>query len=67
MTPENRILRDLTSGQSTADSLAPRVGLPTAAAEIILKRLVAEQKLTTHALGGILASIPVYRLANLPS
>lgn len=45
MTIENRILRDLIAGQSTADSTAGRLGIATEAAEIIMERLVTEQKL----------------------
>jgi DNA-binding IscR family transcriptional regulator len=67
MTPESKILKDLAAGQTTADSLAPRVGLRTEAAEAILRRLRDEGKVTSRPLGGILANTPVYRLAEQPS
>ncbi|MDP3851989.1 MAG: hypothetical protein U1E02_26625 [Hydrogenophaga sp.] len=44
---ERHILRDLLSGQSTADSIAGRLNLNTEAAETILKRL-ARQGLINH-------------------
>ena len=66
MSPELKILRDLTAGQSTADYLAPRVGLRTEAATIILNRLRTEGKVTSHPLGGILENTHVYRLTPQP-
>ena len=62
MTIEAAILKDLSAGQSTADSLAPRVKLRTEAAEAILARLVREGTLISFPLGGRMANIPVYRL-----
>ena len=64
MTPENKILRDLAAGQTTADSLAPRVGLHTQAADVILRRLLGENKIAAHPLGGKLQNVPVYRLLS---
>jgi hypothetical protein len=64
MTPESRILRDLGAGPSTADSIAPRVRLATAAAEILLRRMEVEKKLESYPLGGVLSQVPVYRLAR---
>ena len=62
MSPELHILRDLLAGQSTADSLAARVGLRPPAAEVILRRLQAEGKVHCHPLGGVLSNTHVYRL-----
>jgi hypothetical protein len=60
MTIENKILRDLVAGQSTADSTAGRVGIACEAAEVIMERLVAEQKLLAlEALG-----LRIYRLTD---
>ena len=67
MSPELKILRDLEAGQSTADSLAPRVGLAPEVAETILRRLKTEGKLTSHPLGGVLENTPVYRLIPEPN
>lgn len=65
MSPELKILRDLAAGQSTADSLAPRVGMVTQAAEVILRRLEAEGQVTSRPLGGILENTPIYQLTPL--
>lgn len=62
MSPELKILSDLAVGQSTADSIAPRIGLPTAATEVILRRLKAEGKIKSRPLGGVLENTPVYQL-----
>lgn len=60
MTIENRILRDLIAGQSTADSTAGRLGMACEAVEIIMERLVTEQKLLAlDALG-----LRIYRLTD---
>ena len=66
MSPELKILRDLEAGQSTADSLAPRVGLAPEVAETILRRLRTDGKITSHPLGGVLEKTPVYRLISKP-
>lgn len=66
MSPELKILRDLAAGQSTAAYLAPRVGLQTEAAGVILRRLQTEGKVTSHPLGGVLENTPVYRLVPQP-
>lgn len=58
MKPETAILRDLLAGQSTADSLAPRVRLQPIAATAILDRLVREKLVTRSDLNGL----NVYRL-----
>ena len=42
MSPELHIQRDLLAGQSTADSIAGRIGLPSAAVLTILRRLERE-------------------------
>lgn len=45
MTNQNKILRDLKAGQSTADSTAGRIAIPKSAAETIMDRLVAKKQL----------------------
>ncbi len=39
MTTETKIRKDLKAGQSTADSIAGRINVPTGAVEVILARL----------------------------
>lgn len=60
-------MRDLAAGQTTADSLAPRVGLRTEAAEIILRRLRSEGKVSSRPLGGHMENVPVYFLTPTPT
>lgn len=67
MTPEAKIIRDLAAGQTTADSLAPRVGLRTEAAEIILRRLITDGKVSSRPLAGKMENIPVYFLTPTPN
>ena len=67
MSPELKILRDLQAGQSTADSIAPRIGLPTPATEVILRRLKAEGKIKSRPLGGVLENTPIYQLVVIES
>jgi len=63
MTIENKILRDLEAGQTTASSLAPRCGITVATAEKHLVRLMTEGRVICHTLGGgKRAGTPVYRL-----
>jgi DNA-binding HxlR family transcriptional regulator len=64
MSPELHILRDLSAGPTTADSLAPRVRLQTEAAAIILARLQREGKVSSEPLAKI-ESLLVYRLTVL--
>lgn len=64
MSPELKILRDLQAGQSTADSIAPRIGLPTAATEAILRRLKTEGKIKSRPLGGVLQNVPIFQLSS---
>lgn len=62
MSPELKILRDLAAGQSTADYIARRIGIPTEAAEVILRRLEANGKIQSRPLGEVLENTPVYHL-----
>lgn len=66
MKPETKILRDLAAGQTTADSLAPRCGMPTAAATVILDRMVKDGLVTSFPLAGI-PSLLIYKLAPTES
>lgn len=59
MTIENRILRDLIAGQSTADSTAGRVGIACQAADVIMQRLTTEGRLEALL---IAEKLRVYRL-----
>jgi len=59
MTIEQRILRDLIVGQSTADSTAGRLGIACEAAEVIMKRLATDSSLEVLI---IAEKIRVYRL-----
>lgn len=64
MTHETNILRDLAAGQSTADSLAPRIRLSPTATEAVLLRLLASGQITKHSISIRTAVIPVYRLTK---
>lgn len=46
MSPETAILSDLSVSQSTADSIAGRISRRTAAVDVILRRLAAEDLVT---------------------
>ena len=59
MTIENKILRDLIAGQSTADSTAGRVEIACQAAEVIMDRLAANGSLEVLT---IAEKLRVYRL-----
>jgi hypothetical protein len=54
MTLEKEILRDLTSGRSTADSIAQRIKHKTEAVEATLAHLVNGKKVTTSTLGPLI-------------
>lgn len=58
--PES-IIRDLRKGQSTADSVALRMGVPKEHVEAILARFVKEGSCTAHAIYG-LDAVSAYRL-----
>jgi predicted ArsR family transcriptional regulator len=63
MTNHEKILRDLSITQSTADSIAGRLGLPTEAVQLLLSQLVAKRLVES----GPLAKHPsllVYRLTS---
>jgi hypothetical protein len=63
MTIEEKILRDLAAGQSTASSLAPRCGITIRAAETVLVKLIKDERVVSHTLGGgKKAGTQVYRL-----
>jgi predicted ArsR family transcriptional regulator len=65
MTNHAKILRDLSISQSTADSIAGRLDLPTEAVQIILQQLIIQQKVTSHQLT---KPLTVYRLtAGIPT
>jgi predicted ArsR family transcriptional regulator len=65
MTNQEKILRDLSISQSTADSIAGRLGLHIDATEIILKQLLHKQLITSHQLT---KPLTVYRLtAGIPT
>lgn len=60
MTTQAKILRDLSISQTTADSLAQRLGQPTAVIDVILQQLIKQQQVTSHELT---KPLTVYRLA----
>ncbi len=47
MTHETAILKDLSAGQTTADSLAPRIRLSPTATETVLRRLISTGEVET--------------------
>lgn len=61
MTLEVKILRDLRAGQSTADSIAGRLAVPTQGIESVLKRQLAAGHVTTALIGGRLI---VYQITD---
>lgn len=61
MTTPNQILVDLLSGQSTADSIAGRVRVPTLVIESMLKRHAKDGLVTP---GIINDALTVYRLTS---
>jgi len=63
MTNHERILHDLSIGQSTSDSIAGRLGLPTAAVQLLCKQLVAKKQIETLHLSHR-PDIEVYRLTS---
>lgn len=48
MTTEAKILRDLSAGQSSLDSLAKRIGVSEKSCLVVLNRLVSERKIITY-------------------
>lgn len=60
MTTPKAILRDLAAGQSTADSIAGRLRVPTLVIEAMLKRHHKDGLVTTTNLNGL----TVYRLTT---
>ena len=63
MSPELKILADLKAGPTTADSLAPRLGLTTEQSIALLVTMKREGKVTSAPLAG-LRSVHVYRLSE---
>lgn len=61
MTNHEKILRDLSISQSTADSIAGRLGLPTQAVQLLLSQLIAKRLVESFPLKD---SILVYRLTS---
>jgi len=59
MTTPNQILIDLLAGQSTADSIAERLRIPTLVAEAMLRRHETDDLVFTGSINGCLK---VYRL-----
>jgi len=62
MTNHEKILRDLSISQSTADSIAGRIGLPTIAVELLLRQLIAKQQVQAFPLGT--TNLLIYRLTS---
>jgi predicted ArsR family transcriptional regulator len=58
-----KIVKDLRVGQSTADSVADRVGLSAAATEAILARLCQDELVECFSLAGH-PKLKVYRVTN---
>ena len=59
------ILRDLSKGQSTADSLAPRIGISTERAEAALRELIDGNLVTSSPLTiGLHDVVTIYRLTE---
>ena len=67
MTLTTSILRDLAAGQSTADSLAPRIGKSTTATEAALAALVSSGEVVSASItiDGSHA-LTIYRLPSKP-
>lgn len=65
MTNQEKILRDLSISQTTADSLAQRIGLHMTATEIILQQLIKSGHIASHQLP---KPLTIYRLtAGIPT
>lgn len=63
MTHEAAILKDLSAGQSSADALAPVIGLSPAATVAVLKRLIASGQVESASVSvGHIHAFTVYRL-----
>jgi hypothetical protein len=62
MTNHQKILKDLSISQSTADSIAGRMNLPTIAVELLLGQLIAKKEVEAFALGN--TNLLVYRLTS---
>lgn len=62
MTNHQIILRDLSISQSTADSIAGRMALPTIAVELLLGQLIAKKEIEAFPLGN--TNLLVYRLTS---
>ncbi len=66
MTNHEKILKDLSISQSTADSIAGRMELPTIAVELLLGQLIAKKEVESFSLGT--TNLLVYRLtAGIPT
>lgn len=61
MTNHEKILRDLSISQSTADSIAGRLGLPTQAVQLLLSQLIAKRLVESFPLKD---NLLVYRLTS---
>lgn len=67
MTHSAAILRDLSAGQSTADSIAGRIGISTPRAETILRGLVADGAVISFPIAiNVTDAFTVYRLTPTP-
>lgn len=62
MNNHEKILKYLSISQSTADSLAGRMGLPTIAVELLLGQLIAKKQIEAFALGT--TNLLIYRLTS---
>jgi hypothetical protein len=63
MTNHQKILRDLSISQSTADSIAGRIGLPTEATELLLKQLAAKKLIESFPLANH-PKLQIHRLTS---
>lgn len=62
MTNHAKILKDLSISQSTADSIAGRLGLPTEAVQLLLSQLIAKRLVESFTLSN--TNLLVYRLTS---
>jgi hypothetical protein len=62
MTNHAKILKDLSISQSTADSIAGRLGIPTEAVQLLLSQLIAKRLVESFTLSN--TNLLVYRLTS---
>jgi predicted ArsR family transcriptional regulator len=63
MTLEAKIIRDLSAGPSTTNALAERLRVSDAAVNVVMDRLMREEKVRSRVLGGMLGVV-VWKLVE---